>query len=86
LNDGAQMNFFGGDQRKAFVQIKAHLMAKHTGGASACAVGLENAVVVHMAHEVFVLRANGACGHGLFKMSELKASEVNGSEISGTDP
>jgi hypothetical protein len=61
------MNFFGGDQRKAFVQIKTHLVAKHAGGAGAGAVGFEHAMVVHMAHEIFVLRANGACGHGLIK-------------------
>jgi len=62
------MNFFGGDQWKAFVQIKTHLMAKHAGGASASAVSFEDAMVVHVAHEIFVLRANRACGHGLIKM------------------
>jgi hypothetical protein len=68
------MNFFGGDQWKAFVQIKTHLMAKYTGGACAGAVGFENAMVVHVAHEIFVLRANGACGHGLVKMGCSTAS------------
>jgi hypothetical protein len=63
LNDGAQMNLFGGDQRKAFVEVKAHLVAKNAGGAGAGSVGFEDAMVVDMAHEIFVLRANGACGH-----------------------
>jgi hypothetical protein len=59
------MYFLGGDQWKAFIQIKAHLVPKHAGGASACAIGLEDTMVVHVAHEIFVLRAYGACCHGL---------------------
>jgi hypothetical protein len=39
-------------------------MAKHTFGAGAGAVCLEDAVRVHMAHEIFVLGADGV-GHGL---------------------
>ena len=74
MNDGAQMNFFGSDQWKTFVQIKTHLMAKHAGGTSAGAVGFEDAMLIHVAHEIFVLRANGACGHGLVKMGCSTAS------------
>ena len=60
LDDGAQMNLLGGHQREAFIQVKAHLITKHAFGAGAGAVGLGNAVVVHVLHEVFVLTANGA--------------------------
>jgi len=60
LDDGAQVNFLGGHQREAFVQIEAHLVAKHAFGACAGAVGFGNAVAVHMLHEVFVLAAGRA--------------------------
>jgi hypothetical protein len=43
-------------------------MTKHTACACPGAIGLEDAMVVHVAHEIFVLRAYGACGHGLIKM------------------
>jgi hypothetical protein len=62
MHDGFQVNLFSGHQRKTFVQVKAHLVAEHAFGASAGAVGLEDAVGVHMAHEIFVLGADGA-GH-----------------------
>lgn len=54
------MYLFGGHQRKTFVQIKAHLVAKDTLGTRACAVGFGNAMASHMLHEVFVLAAYGA--------------------------
>ena len=63
-DDGAQVHLLGGDQRKAFVQVEAHLVAEHALGAGARAVGLEHAVGVHMAHEVFILRADGASRGG----------------------
>ena len=59
MHDGFKVDFFGRDQRKTFVQVKAHLVAKHAFGAGTCAVSLENAVGVHMAHEVFVLGTDG---------------------------
>ena len=57
-----RIHLFGGDQRKALVQVKAHLVAKHALGAGAGAVGLENTVGVHMAQQVFVLGADGVGG------------------------
>ena len=60
LDDGAQVNLFGGHQRKALVKVKAHLVAKHALGARACAVGFGNAVGIHVLHEVFVLTADRA--------------------------
>jgi len=54
------MDLLGGDQREAFVQIKPHLVAKHAFGAGAGAVGLGNALVVNVLHEVFVLAAGRA--------------------------
>jgi hypothetical protein len=61
------MHFFGGDQRKAFVQIKAHLVSKHTSSASARTVGFGNAVCVDMAHEIFVLASDGAHNNSVFQ-------------------
>ena len=50
MNDGTQMTFLGGDEGKTFCQVKAHLVAKHAGGAGAGAVALEDAVIPHMPH------------------------------------
>lgn len=61
------MNLFGGDQREAFVQVKAHLVTKHAFGARASAVCFGNAVAVHVLHEVFVLAADGAHKGNLVK-------------------
>jgi hypothetical protein len=73
LNDGAQVNLFGGDQREAFVEVKPHLVAKHALGARASAVGLGNALAGHVLHEVFVLTADGAHKGNLVKnCSEFK--------------
>ena len=73
LDDGAQVNLFGGDQRKAFVQIKTHLIAKHAFGASAGTVGFVHAVRVDVLHEVFVLTADRAVqGHDARALSKMK--------------
>ena len=65
-DDGPQKHLFGGDQRETFVQVKTHLVAKHAARARACAVTFLHARRVDMAHEVFVLAADGSggCGHG----------------------
>ena len=44
MDDGAQVQFFGGQHRKAFLQIKAHLVAKTPDGTSSCAVFAQVAV------------------------------------------
>lgn len=54
------MNLFGGDQRKTFVQVKPHLIAKHAFGTGTGAIGFDNPMVVHVLHEIFVLAADGA--------------------------
>ena len=65
IDDGFEVHLFGGDQRKAFVQVKAHLVAKHTACAGASAVTFGHTMFKHMAHKVFVLRADRAvCGGG----------------------
>jgi hypothetical protein len=50
-------------------------MAEHTLGASACAVAFVHALGEHMAHEIFVLRADGAGGerlwHGVIRESMI---------------
>ena len=65
-DDGFEVHLLGGDQRKAFTQIKPHLMAENALGAGAGAVGLLHAMGEHQPHEVFVLRPDGAlqCGGG----------------------
>jgi hypothetical protein len=60
MHDGLEVDLLGGHQRKTLVQVKAHLVAEHAFGAGAGAVGLEDAVGVHMAHEIFVLGADRA--------------------------
>ncbi len=52
MDDGLQVHLLGGHQRKAFLQIEAHLVAEHGQGAGAGAVGFMGAVLFHMAHEV----------------------------------
>jgi len=54
MDDGFEVNFFGRDQRKALLQVKPHLVAKHAFGACAGAVGLEHAMRIDVAHKVFV--------------------------------
>jgi len=61
-DDALQVHLLRGHQRKALAQVKAHLVAEHTGGASAGAVGLGHARGEHVAHEVFVLGSHGAAG------------------------
>ena len=65
IDDGFEVHFLGGHQRKTFGQVKAHLVAKHAAGAGAGAVTLAHTMLVHMAHKVFVLRTNWAvcCCH-----------------------
>jgi len=59
-DDGLQKDLLGGDERKALVQVKTHLVAKHAARAGAGAVTLLHATRVDVAHEVFILAANGA--------------------------
>ena len=61
----AQVHLLGGDQRKAFVQVEAHLVAKHAARAGAGAVAFLYAGGVDVAHEVFVLAADGALTWGV---------------------
>ena len=49
------MQFFGGYQRKAFTQIKAHLIPKTAVRAGAGTVFLEGAVFAYMAHQIEIL-------------------------------
>ena len=44
------MQLFGGEQGKAFGQIKTHLITKHRARAGAGAVGFIGAVGEYMAH------------------------------------
>ncbi len=74
------MDFFGGDQRETFVEVKAHLVAKHALGARSGAVGLGNALTGHVLHEIFVLAANGAHkGNWVKNSHEFKRCRVHAS-------
>ncbi len=59
-DDGLDVHLLRRDERKALGQIEAHLVAEDALRAGAGAVGLEHAMVAYMAHEVFVLAADGA--------------------------
>ena len=54
------MDFFGGHQRKAFVQVEAHLVAKNAFCSSAGAVSFSNTLGVDVLHKIFVLATDGA--------------------------
>ena len=55
VDDRAQVQLLGGDQREAFVQVEAHLPAEHAARARAGAVGLLGTVLQHVAQQVEVL-------------------------------
>ena len=48
------MQFFGSQQRKAFTQIKTHLVTKHRPRAGAGTVGFVDTIVENMAHKVVI--------------------------------
>jgi len=52
VHDRFQMQLLGGDQRKTFVEIEAHLPAEHAARAGAGAIGFFRAVFQHMAKQV----------------------------------
>lgn len=54
------MDFFGGHQRKALIQIEAHLVAKNALCPSARAVSFSNTLGVDELHKIFVLATDGA--------------------------
>ena len=56
-----QVQPLGRDQREALRQVEAHLVAEHAARAGAGAVGLERAVLEHVAHQVEVLRMCQGC-------------------------
>src|SRR5205085_4219699 len=60
VDDRLQVHLLRGDEREAFGQVEAHLLAEDAARARACAVRLGCAMRVDMAHEVFVLGADGA--------------------------
>ena len=55
VDDGAQMQFLGSDQREAFRQIETHLVTEHAQRAGAGPVLLAHAVITHVAHQLEVL-------------------------------
>ena len=63
-DDGLEENLLGRDQRETLLKVKAHLVAEHAARAGAGAVAFLYAIRIHMAHEVFVLAADGAGAGG----------------------
>ncbi|KAG0945322.1 hypothetical protein G6F31_014476 [Rhizopus arrhizus] len=57
VDDRAQVQLLGGDQREAVVEVEAHLPAEHAAGAGAGAVALFGAVFQHMRKQVQHRRA-----------------------------
>jgi hypothetical protein len=49
------MTLLGSDEGEPLTQIKAHLVTKHAGGASAGAITLEHTVVADMPHQIEIL-------------------------------
>src|SRR5690606_26943733 len=55
VDDRAQVQLLGGDQREALAQVEAHLPAEHAAGAGAGAVRLVGAVLQHVGQQFQVL-------------------------------
>jgi hypothetical protein len=64
VDDGAGVELLGGEQGKALGEIVAHLCSEHGIGAGAGAIGLESAVVEHLAEQVEVALHLGMLGNG----------------------
>ena len=52
VNDAAQVDFLGSDQRKALLEVEANLTAKHRPGADTGAVSLVESVINNVLHKV----------------------------------
>ena len=85
VHDGLEVNLLGCHQRKAFVEVETHLVAKNTFGTGTSAICLEDALRVDMTHEIFVLGADRiavavAVAHGgLFNAVTAPAARVRDS-------
>lgn len=67
------MKLFGCDQRKALVQVEAHLMTEHRARARAGTVSLVMAMLEYMAHEVYVLlHAKKVCRSGFYDIDGVR--------------
>jgi hypothetical protein len=55
MHDGFDVQFLGGQQRKTFLQVEAHLVAKYGAGAGTGTVGFFGAMLVDMTHEIEIL-------------------------------
>ena len=63
------MEFFGGNQRKAFRKVEAHLIAEHRTGAGAGTVGFVRTVFHDVPQQIQILfhDGNGDCPYGIGK-------------------
>lgn len=55
MNDTAQVQFFGGHQRKPFLQIKSHLMAEHTNSTRSGAIRFLGAFIQNALQKLVIL-------------------------------
>ncbi len=64
VDDGAQVELFGGEQGEALGEVETHLVAEHGTGAGAGAVGFVGAVAEDVLHEVEI-GLHGVIGLGV---------------------
>jgi hypothetical protein len=60
VQDRLEMDFLGGEQRKARIQVEAQLRAEYGKSAGAGAVALLGAVRQHMLHQVEIIAHQGS--------------------------
>src|SRR5450830_2167374 len=72
MHDGFDVQLLGGQQRKAVLQVEAHLVAEYRAGAGAGAVSLFGAMFIDMAHEIEIL------AHGNLVLLESEDCNVFG--------
>ena len=93
MDDGTQVQFLGGDQRKTLRQVKAHLPAEHAVGARAGAIRFRGALLKHVpeqveidTHQDFFPGTGSATTRGCSVGAEREASNrTTPSRISGSD-
>src|SRR6185437_1235258 len=89
VDDRAQVQLLGGDQREAVVEVEAHLPAEHAAGAGTGAVALLRAVFEHVREQVQVglhalpSAATSGCGCSTGARRDITSS-TRPKAISGT--
>ena len=74
MNDGFQMQLFGGQSRKASAQVKTHLMSKHGERAGAGSIFSLYALVKHTIKEFEILLHAGIVADSLITLQSVFTS------------